>query len=77
MAAMPGRDGPTSSGASFRLDHGGKRGKVPAHRSKLVRLELGGPPIWATSIARSWGRRLGRAGQGALMYGWGRANHKQ
>lgn len=27
MAAMPGRDGPTSSGASFRLDHGGKRGE--------------------------------------------------
>lgn len=46
---------------------------------QLVRLEPGGPPIWATSIAHSSvaGPAVGRAGQVALRYGWGRANHEQ
>lgn len=58
IAATAGRDGPTSSGAGSGLTwmEGGFR--PPVKGSKLVRLELGGPPIWATSIARSWGRRL-------------------
>lgn len=43
-------------------------GDCPAHRSKLVRREVGGPPIWATSIGSVVGPAVGRAAQGALMY---------
>lgn len=65
---LPGRRGPASSTAGSGLswmdgwvDGWGERGaRVPPTGQDWfdLSLEPGGPPIWATSIARSRGRRL-------------------
>lgn len=51
--------------------------RVPADRSKLVRLGARWPTYMGDKYSSVVGPAVGRAGQGALMYGWGRANHRQ